>query len=397
MILHQHFKTPYSGGAIRSYYLAKALVDHGIETTVITARTSETYEVENVDGIEVHYLPIAYDNAFKFYKRSLAFLHFAWQAVKVSDQFKNADICYAISVPLTVGIAARKIRARHKIPFIFEVGDLWPDAPVQLGFIRNTLLRKYLYRLEEQIYKSAQAVVALSTAIKSAVENKVPGKEVHLLPNISDTDFFKPEKKNPELERKFGVQNKFVVSYIGAVGFANGLGYFLECARVSQQASLPVHFLLCGEGAELEHLKQLHCDYKLGNFTFTPFQTRDGVREIMNVTDATFISYRPEPILQTGSPNKYFDGLAAGKLIVVNFGGWIKDEVERTRCGIYIDPQVAEDFVVQLKPFLKSNDLLTGYQRSARHLAEQSYSRHLLSEKFVNIFRAAKDGEDLIN
>ena len=89
-------------------------------------------------------------------------------------------------------------------------------------------------------------------------------------------------------------------------------------------AGLPVHFLLCGNGALLDFFKRIVQQYQLKNFSIIPPQNRNGVKEVMNVTDAAFICYKPLPVLETGSPNKYFDGLAAGKLILVNFGGWIK-------------------------------------------------------------------------
>jgi glycosyltransferase involved in cell wall biosynthesis len=385
LLLHQHFNTPAKGGAIRSYYLAKALVDAGIQVTVVTAHSGSTYKVETIEGIEVHSLAIPYDNRYGFYKRSAAFIHYVWRTVCLAAKFRDADYCYAISVPLTVGIAAMVIRWRYRIPFIFEVGDLWPEAPVQLGYVKNGLFKKVLYGLEKKIYRQAQAIVALSPAIQSCIEQKTPGK-THLIPNMSDTDFFRIQSKNEVLQRAFKVENKFVVSYIGAIGMANGLGHFVSCAKASKTAGLPVRFLLCGEGALLDSLRRLIVDEGLDNFTMVPFQNRDGVRDLLKITDATFISYKPIPVLETGSPNKYFDGLAAGKLIVINFGGWIKEEIEVNQCGIYVNQDNGEDFVRKITPFLYSEKLVKQYQQASRALAENRYSRRTLSERFVKLF-----------
>jgi len=386
LILHQHFKIPQRGGAIRSYYLAKALVENGLQVVVITTHNEPAARIENIEGIEVHFLPVAYDNRFGFSERSKSFLKFVSQSTKLAGTLKDIDVCYAISVPLTIGIAALRIRLHYKIPYIFEVGDLWPDAPIQMGFVKNIFFRQSLYRLEKIIYKGARSIVALSPMIQSAIEKKVSHKTVHLIPNMADTEFYQPEKKNPELESRFGVNGKFVVSYIGAVGLANRLEYFLECALASQMEGLPIHFLLCGDGAMLDELKKIKEQLMLENVTFLPFQNRDGVKEIMNVTDAVFICYKPIPILETGSPNKYFDGLAAGKLIVVNFKGWIKAEIEKHQCGFYIDPMQPIDFVEKVRPYFNA-DVLVKAQQSSRALAESTYSRKMLSEKFVSLFR----------
>ncbi len=241
LILHQHYKTPQGGGAIRSYYLAKALVDQGIHPIVITGH-NEAYRVDHTEGIEIHYLPIAYDNGFGFLARGMAFIKYILAATSLAEKFKDSDLCYAISVPLTVGVVAMRIKRKFNIPFIFEVGDLWPDAPVQMGFVKNYFFRQFLYNLEKQIYHSARSIVALSPAIKSAIDTKVPGKEIRVIPNMADTDFYKPEEKDPALERKFNVNGKFVISYIGALGVANGLDYFIECVNKSRKAELPYTF-----------------------------------------------------------------------------------------------------------------------------------------------------------
>lgn len=386
LILHQHFNTPEKGGAIRSYYLAKALVEAKIQTVVITGHNEKLYKKVEVEGIEVHYLPIAYENRFGFFARSMSFIKFVIGCVRMAGKISDVKVCYAISAPLTVGLAAIRIKSRFKIPFIFEVGDLWPDAPIQLGFVNNFFFEKALFQLEKSIYNQAQSVVALSPAIQSAIEKKISNKKIHLIPNMADCDFFRPEPKNPVLENKYGVAGKLVISYIGAIGVANGLDYFLECANASRKANLPIQFLLCGEGALLDRLKRNVANMKLNNLSFIDFQNREGVNEIMNVTDATFICYKNVPILETGSPNKFFDGLAAGKLIIVNFGGWIKNEITEAHCGIYVDPLSPTDFVKKISPFISDKQLLKEYQQASRQLAEQKYSRKILSKRFQEIF-----------
>lgn len=386
LILHQHFKTPLSGGAIRSYYLAKALVDKGHRAVVITTHNEKEYRQESLEGIEVHYLPVAYDNRFQFYARGWSFLKYIWGAVRLAGKFKDFDYCYAISVPLTIGIAAMRIKNRYHIPFIFEVGDLWPDAPIQMRFVKNFFLKQSLYGLEIAIYKSAHGIVALSPSIKTAIEKKVPGKRIHMIPNMADTDFYKPERKEAALKKKYQVEEKLVVSYIGALGVANGLDYFLECARACQKANLPVQFILCGDGAMLDHLQRTSQQLSLNNLIILPFQNRAGINELMNITDASFICYKPVPILETGSPNKFFDALAAGKMIIINFEGWIKNEIEAAECGIYLNPNRPAEFVEKIQSVLTNKDQLEKFQKASRTLAERNYSREKLSKEFVDVF-----------
>lgn len=382
VILHQHFKTPSPGGAIRSWYLAQALGGAGHHVTVLSGHNGD-YEVATANGIEIHWLPAAYDNRFGFRDRSKSFLKYVYQVISRPALYRGADICYAISVPLTTGLAAMWMRRRHGIPFIFEVGDLWPDAPIELGFIRNPWLKRFLYALEKRIYTEARSAVALSEPIRQAIEKKARGTSVAVIPNMADTDYYLPSAKDPAVERAHGLEGKFVVSYVGALGYANGLDYILRCATVCQSRLPEVMFVICGEGAEGEVLQASARQLELRNVRFIPFQSRAGVKSILEVTDVVFVCYRPVAILETGSPNKYFDGLAAGKLIVINFSGWIRDEIERESCGIYADPANPETFVERITSFINDRAMLRQYQSNARLLAERKYSRDELSRKFI--------------
>lgn len=389
VILHQHFNTPNSGGAIRSYYLAKALLDSGKKVTVVTAHKGD-YTCVDAEGITVHYLPVPYDNRFGFSARSWSFLVFVFGIIKRPRLFKKARCIYAISVPITIGLAALWIKRFYKIPFLFEVGDLWPDAPIQLGFIKNSIFKTILYRFERLVYRKAAKVIALSEPIMDTIKIKYPKAVVEVIPNMADTDYYFPSGKNESIVKKLGLDGKFVVSYIGSLGIANGLEYFVRCANASQQRGLNIYFLICGDGAMLEKLKGLSEELKLNNLSFVGFKDREGVSEIMNVTDACFISYQNFPILETGSPNKYFDGLAAGKLIVVNFGGWIRKEIEENECGFYVDPKESNEFCEKIQPFLSDKSLMEKYTTASRKLAEQKYSRKELSKKFAGLFHACQ-------
>lgn len=386
LLLHQFFNTPQHGGSLRSYYLAKALTTAGHAVTVITTHNHNHERVQQIEGIETHYLPVAYNNRYGFFKRIFSFVRFVFRIVRKAGQFRQADVCYAISAPLTTGLAAIWIKKRYRIPYYFEVGDLWPEAPVQLGVVRNYFLKKILYRLEASIYKRAVAVVALSAAIRENIIQRFPTLPVHVIPNMADTDFFKPKGENQKPEKAFGEEAQFVISYIGTMGQANGLHYLLECADAAMKVKLPIRFVVCGDGAKRDELMKLSAQRNLNNVTFIPHQNREGVRNLLNVTDAVMVCFKPLPVLETGSPNKYFDGLAAGKLIIVNTGGWMKHEVEQEQCGIAVNPHSADDFTEKIQPFITNKALLTDYQQRSRRLAETRYSRQLLGAAFTTLF-----------
>lgn len=389
LIIHQHFNTPDDGGALRSYFLAKALVENGDQVQILTGTNKGRYYQQNVEGIEVHYLPVAYANRFGFWQRIYSFLQFVLLSIRISKKFRDVDLVYAISVPLTVGLAARWMKWRYGTPYIFEVGDLWPDAAIQLDVIQNPWLKNMLWRMERKIYQEAQSIVALSPAIGEAILKKSPTKTVFVVPNMSDCRFFIQEPKDQNLLAQNEADGKLVISYFGAMGFANGLEYLLECAHLCEAAQLPVIFILVGDGAEKENLKMKAESLHLKNLSFQDFRNRDGIKKMMNISDVVFVSYRPATILETGSPNKFFDGLAAGKMIVINFKGWIKDEIENGQCGFYVDPKLAADFVEKVKGLLASRKL-EEYKKNSRLLAESKFSREKLTRFWMESIRSGR-------
>ena len=385
--IHQYFRTPQEGGPIRSYYLAKGLVDCGFEVEMITSHTQNSKIVRDVDGIKVHYLPVPYSNLMSFKRRLISFLKFMYLAVDEASHIKDADLCYATSTPLTVGLAAIKIKEKYGIPFVFEVRDLWPEAPFQMGALTNPWLPRYAEDLEQRIYDDAEKIVALSPGIFSGVQKKSGKKPVSLIPNMSDVGFFNPEKKNTVLEEKFKTRDHFVVSYFGAIGRANKLDYFLDAAKESLESKLPVKFLIVGEGSERRRLEAVSKQRDITNINFLPFMDKIQLREMLNVTDAAYISFDKKPILETNSPNKFFDALASGKMVITNTKGWLKELSEEYKCGFYADPEYPGEFISKLQPYVNDRSNLLKYQKNSRKLGEEKFSKNQQIESLITTLR----------
>jgi glycosyltransferase involved in cell wall biosynthesis len=389
LFIHQYFRTPEQGGGIRTYYLAKKLVDNGFDVEVITAHNSGSYQFINVEGIKVHYLPVYYHNSLSFTARYRAFAKFILAALRKAFSIRNVALCYAVSTPLTVGLISLILKKLKQIPYIIEVGDLWPEAPVQMGAITNPLAKKLLYWFEKQVYQQSEVVVPYSVSIEEAINQKAPAKPTAVITNMADCYYFQPEEKQAALEEKYGVAGKFVISYLGTVGLANNLEYMINAAKACADRGFnQVHFIIAGEGGRLSAIKKLVADYQLQNVSFISHTGKKGVQEVLNVTDAAYISYLNKPVLETGSPNKFFDALAAGKLVIINMGGWIRKEIETNGCGFYTDPEKPKAFPDQLLPFLLNKELQEEHKANARRLALQKYSTDIQSAKFIDLINS---------
>lgn len=353
------------------------LKDRGHSIDVITTHHSSNYEKLEMDGVIVHRLPVKYQNKFGFLRRIKSFLSFNRKAVDLISQLPKPDLLYCISTPLTCGLIGMRIKKTLSIPFIFEVGDLWPEAPIQMGVIRSKILKSRLFKLEKNIYEEASGIVALSEDINESISERCQNSNIITIPNMADTDFFSTSKKS-ERSDELMPGFKFVIGCIGAIGKANHLDYLLETARHFNNEQIDVAFIIMGEGSEKERLRMMGSD--LPNVKFLPFSDRNVVKEVLESIDAVYISFKSLSILETGSPNKYFDALAAGKMVITNFGGWIGMEIEKSNCGFTYSPENPSELAEKLAPFISSSHLLDEVSERARALG-MKYKKEDLIDK----------------
>ncbi|MBV6645622.1 MAG: glycosyltransferase family 4 protein [Cyclobacteriaceae bacterium] len=372
LLVHQYFKTPEEGGGIRSYYLATALAKRGDHVQVLTAHDG-TNEDKELEGFKVRYFDIPYANHFSFFRRLVAFGKFVLACRRYLRSNHDYDLVYVLTTPLTTGFIGSYAKRKFKLRWAFEIGDLWPEAPIQMGIIRNPVLIKWLYTLEQKFYKRADRLIGLSPSIRDYVEYTTDFEETaDIFPNVADCKFF----NTADVKGAFSAENPFRISYIGAVGMANHLEFLINLVKLANEAQLHVHFHIMGEGKRLAAIKALA--ENLTNLTFHAAASKESVKHLLDKSHALYVSFKDVDILGTGSPNKLFDGLAAGKLIIINFRGWIKKLIEEQECGFYYPPREPAKAIEILKNFLNSPELLQEYQNNARQLAEKQYCRELV-------------------
>ncbi len=388
--IHQYFTIPSEPGGTRSYWIAKALVDKGHKVVMITStnKSHPNASVDNIDGIEVHYIKNEYSNYMSKLAKLKSFARFLIKSIKEAMKEKDVDIVFATSTPLTVGGVALALKRLKNWPYIFEVRDLWPEFPIQIGAIKNKFLQNTLRKFEKRIYQRSNHVVALSPGMKEGVVAAgTPEEKVTMIPNMSKPEEFFPHEQDLKIAREFGIDTeKFNIIHFGSMGRANGLQYIVETAKIARDKGLTdVEFLFMGEGATLPDLKELVREYGLKNVKFLGNHPMKTVAEVVNLCDASITSFLNLPILQTNSPNKLFDSLSAGKPIIVNSAGWTKDLVENENCGFYVNPEDPSDFVEKITIFKDDSNKLEEWGNNARKLSETTFNRSLLANQVAEV------------
>lgn len=390
LYLHQYFNTPQESSATRSYWISKELIRRGHHVTMITSTDGKTNKpgVVDIEGINVHYVLNPYNNYMSAPRKVWSFLKFVFLAIKEAKKVKDVDMVYATSTPLTIGYIALRLKKAKKWPYIFEVRDLWPEFPIQIGAIRNKIAIKYLKSLEQRIYKNSEFVVALSPGMQEGViAAGTPKEKTIMVPNMSKPDKFFPHEPNAEIVKQFGLDlSKFNVIHFGSMGKANGLTYIIEAAKACQETgNMDIQFVFMGGGSTEPLLKKKTEFYGLKNVSFLGHHNMEVVSEVVNCCDASITSFMNLPILKTNSPNKLFDSLSAGKPIIVNSAGWTKDMVEENNCGFYVDVEHPELLAEKLIKVKDNKELLAEWGRNARRLSIEKYDKNILTAQIVDV------------
>jgi len=387
LYIHQYFLTPQEPGGTRSYWLAQELIKNGHQVTMLTSSSKYKEEIKevNVDGIKVIYIKEDYDQNMSIVRRLKAFVKFMYKASRLGLQQKNVDLVFATSTPLTIGIPALVLKWFKNLPYIFEVRDLWPEVPIQMGAIKNPLMIKATRLLEKMIYKNANHVIALSPGMQDGVVKYISKEKTTMISNMAKMDEFWTREKNQTLIEKLNLQKEsFKVIHFGSLGKANGAHTIIESAKLMKEIN-DVEFLFVGGGSTEQELIDEVNKNQLTNVKFLGKFPMKDVSEIVNFSDVSIISFLDLPILYTNSPNKLFDSLSAGKPIIVNSAGWTKDIAEQYNCGYYVNPQKPLELKEKLL-FLKENPSLVEVMgKNARKLAETKYDKSILCKEFVEV------------
>ncbi|PKQ66034.1 glycosyltransferase family 4 protein [Raineya orbicola] len=367
--LHQYFKLPTENGSHRSWYIAQFLQKKGWEVEIITA--SKKARLLFSDNLKIHYVSVSYAQEMHFLRRTIAFLNFLIKAIHKILKIPNISLIYATSTPLTIGLIALILKKIKKVPYVFEVRDLWPLVPIEMGYVKSKIFQRFLFWLEKKIYQNAEKIVVLSPPMEEYVRRIVPEKPILCVPNMSDCEIFFPQNKKKENE-------PFRIAYFGSMGKANALERLLQVAEKHPE----IEFWIIGEGSEKKKLQQI-ASQKVYFFAGKP---KHELNEMLAYADAFYVSFAEYPSLETCSPNKFFDGIAAGKLCITNTKGWVKDLIEKYECGFYADSP--DEFKEKIQPFLQDKSLLQTYQNNARHLAEKVFNKEILCSKIVDFISA---------
>jgi glycosyltransferase involved in cell wall biosynthesis len=393
-----NFPPEVNAPASRTFEHAREWVAAGNQVTVVTCAPNfpggrvfpgyqnRPWQTETMDGIRVIRVWSYVTANEGFLRRVLDYASFMVTSVLASPFVGRPDIIVGTSPQLFTACAAYLASRAKRVPYVFELRDLWPESIRAVGAIKGSATLDRLEKLELFLYRKAAAIVSVTQSFKSNLAARgIDPRKIAVVTNGADLSRFRPLAKDPDLLASLGYQDKFVSAYIGTHGMAHGLETILEAARILQVAGRDdIRIFLLGDGAHKSKLRDRASAMRLGNLAFHDTVPKAEVTRYMSLLDASIIHLRRSELFKTVIPSKLFESMASGIPVLHGVEGESAEIVEREGVGILFPPEDPAALARDLQG-LADNKKLRAELAVAGPLAARRYDRKLLARQMLEI------------
>lgn len=398
------FEVSTDPGSDRYHFYLKRLVEAGHEVTVITSAVA--YKLAQVrpecrgrwktevvqDGIRVLYLWSYPNLRGSFLRRMLYLISYMLLAVWSGLWLGRPDVIYTPNSPGMVGYAGYLLSRLRRVPLVFEVADVWPDAAIAMGMLTNPLVISLTRWMEDACYRQAKFITALTRGIKANIEKKgYPPEKIILATNGVDPGIFADIdcQRVAQLRADLGLEGCFIGSYLGAHGHYNSLWTIVEAAALLRDDPR-FRFVLIGDGDYKATLQEMVREAGLSNVLFLPPIPRHESPVYLAIADVYLLPNRKGEFYQMNLPNKLFDFLASGRPVLVAGEGESGNAVLAACAGMVTPAEDAAEMAAALK---RLADMSSAERRAmgegGRAYAFKHYNRQILSQQIEAILVAA--------
>lgn len=383
---YQYFTTPKGSYGTRVYEFVKNWIEAGHEVVVVTSiysksdlRANSFLENQTIEGIKLKVINIKIDNKHSFFKRIFTFVVYTFFSIYYSLTL-NYDVAISSSGPISIGLPGLAAKIFRNKKFVFEVRDLWPEAPIELGIIKNKYLKKIAYYFEKMCYNNSDLIVALSLGMRLNILERFPNANVVSVTNSANFQLFSKAKKqinNPKLANK-----KYAI-YSGNIGYVNNTELLYKASMyLTKIGRNDIVIVLIGDGQQKDYFKKQTSG--LETILFIDLLPKLDLVNYLKNSIASIIPLNDLPMLSTSSPNKLFESMAAGIPVLQTTNGWIKEMLEISNAGYTISPNNEQELVEKII-FLADNPCENkkigkrGFEYARLH-----FDKNILSNTMIN-------------
>lgn len=346
------------------------------------------FKRETLDGINVLRVPTLIFPNRGIFLRILDFLSFMFTSSIASFFVGRPDVVLATSPQFFTAVSGWFVSRVYRRPFVFEIRDLWPDSIVAIGVMKEGRAIRFIRVIEQFLYRQADLIVTVTSSSRDLLMARgVDGDKIVVVSNGIDVGQLTPGPAPIELRQRLGLENKIVVSYVGAVGMAHGLQLILDAAQDCRNRLPEVHFIIVGSGAELRDLQLQARERALGNVTFIGRVAHAEIVNYWRLSDMTLVLLKDTPLFRTVIPSKIFEAMATGTPIITNVRGELQTLLEPLGTAVMIEPSNLNALVDAIETLARSPARRQALATAAAEAAKQ-YDRVVLADKLLDALRA---------
>ena len=350
------------------------------------------WQAETVDGIRVVRVWSFIAANQGFFLRTLDYLSYMVSAVLAVPFLRRPDVVVATSPQFFTAVAGWVASRLRRVPFIFELRDLWPSSISAVGALsEDSLVIRLLTKLEMYLYRKADRIVSVTHSFKrDLVARGVPEEKICVITNGVDLTQFVPQTKDENLLEMYGLSGKMVVGYIGTHGMAHALETLLDAALIlsREMKREDIHFLLIGDGANKRRLIHYAEENELDNVSFIDSVPKEVVVKYWALLDVSVIHLKKTPLFRTVIPSKIFESMAMGVPIALGVEGEALDVVVDAGAGIGFEPENPHALVNCLVNMAGDKYLRERMKKNGLEAAKR-YSRERLANEMITVIDGA--------
>lgn len=395
LFLHSYYCTNVSTSGSRSHDLCKALISRGHKVTVIcqVVDLNRTMfdacpgfvKTLQIDGITIHGVDIPYSNKMGVPRRLASFFLFMVAACFSTFSARSVDLVFATSTPPTIAVPALFCKYTRRVPFIFELRDIWPDFVEQLGVLPG--VPKSAFRFIDfcitRIYHRADAVTTTTPGMTEIIAQKgVWRGKLNTILLGANCGIFSSRSLPHRVLKEPALEGKFVVGFLGSISQGYGLQRLLEVADSISKVNSEVAFLILGRGGHFELLKQRIEELRLSNVHLGSAIPYQDVPSVLQNIQVGYESSVPSPASDCALDNKFYDYISAGLPILSNYDGDMGALLRKWDCGV-VAKDISEE-VLFLDTLQKDQELHLKMSHNALLLANE-LSRDKQKELFIDL------------
>src|SRR5690606_6807836 len=287
------------------------------------------------------------------------------------------------SGPITVGLpglVAKYIRGRK---LVFETRDLWPEGAIELGVIKSKIVQKLAYWFEKTCYRASSYIITLSPGMTQNIQQRFNIKYIIDVTNAANIDLFSTKREMPKEEN---LKSKSFAIYTGNIGMVNNSYWLYEAAKELQKLQRDdIKIVLIGDGQQREELENLAKNENVTNFIRLELMPKHNLVAYIQHAFVSLVPLKGTPVLDTSSPNKFFESLAAGVPVIQNTQGWMKSFLNEHKVGITLDPNNSKQLAEELIRLKDNVEETTQMGKRAKEIAKDNFDKNYLAHKMLDV------------